>query len=252
MNLLSTANKYIGTKEVAGSVHNPAIVKMYSEVGFPGVKDDETAWCAAFVGFILKKAGMPYMKSLSARSYLKYGKKLTEPKEGAIAVFWRGKPDGWQGHVGFVTKWDHKYIWVLGGNQNNEVNETKMERSKLLGLRWPIEAPQKPQKPDARVIGTSTKLSVFQGIRRSITVLGTGIAGIFSLDTFGMGVDMATQLKAFMTEYWIFIFLGGLAFTWLLLKWNEWKHIVDFQEGRYIPSKMAEEKENVDVPTKPL
>lgn len=239
---LNTAKKYIGIQEVVGKKHNPKVVKMYAAVGFPEIKDDETAWCAAFTGSVLKEAGLPYLRSLSARSYLTYGKKLVEPREGAVVVFWRGSPTSWQGHVGFVTKWDSKYVWVLGGNQNNEVNETKYERSKVLGYRWPIDAKPQPEKVEKKVIQNSTKLSFFQNIRRGIAVLGTGIAGIFSLDTFNMSIEMATAMKSFMTEYGIYLVLGGIALTWLLLKWNEWKHIVDFQEGRYVPSKM--EKEN--------
>ena len=243
---LQTAKKYLGTKEIVGKEHNPKIVKMYSNVGFPEIKDDETAWCAAFTGSVLKESGYPFMKSLSARSYLSYGKKLSDPKEGAIVVFWRGSPTSWQGHVGFVTKFDNKYVWVLGGNQNNEVNESKYERSKVLGYRWPIEDKPKVVKVDKKVVDNSTKLSFLQGIRRFITILGTGIAGIFSMDTFNLGIDISTQLKTFLSNYGIFLALGSMVLTWFLLKWNEWKHIVDFQEGRYTPSKLVD-KETKDA-----
>jgi len=247
MTWLNIAKKYIGTKEVVGNKHNPTILKMYSSVGFPEVKDDETAWCAAFVGSVLKESGYPFMKSLAARSYLTYGKKLTEPKEGCIVVFWRGKPDGWQGHVAFVTKYDDKWVWALGGNQSNTVSEQKFDRKKVLGYRWPVEGKVEPTSVTKQVVKNSTKLSFLQKIRTTLTTLGVGVGSIFTLDTFNMGIDMVTSMKAFMVDNAALLLLGAIGLTWFILKWNEWKHIADFKEGRYIPSKMEEGKEVTDV-----
>ena len=91
-----------GTWEYADG-HNPKILQYFADVGHSEVKDDETAWCAAFVGAMLKRAGMPHTGKLNARSYLDWGDEvaLEDAQEGDIVVFWRGTPDGWQGHVGF-------------------------------------------------------------------------------------------------------------------------------------------------------
>ena len=128
----------IGTKEIPGEEDNPAIVAMFADAGFPGVKDDETAWCAGAQNSWLVRSGQPGTKSLAARSFMQWGKPLTKPRVGCIVVFWRGSPNGWQGHVGMYVREDEKYIYVLGGNQRNSVNISRYSKSRLLGYRWPV------------------------------------------------------------------------------------------------------------------
>ena len=52
---------------------------------------------------------------------------------GAVAVF---KRDG-GGHVGFAIGQDRSHIYVLGGNQGDAVNVTRVKREQLRALRWP-------------------------------------------------------------------------------------------------------------------
>lgn len=134
---LLEALKLDGLKEVPGSGHNPEIVKLFADAGAPQVKDDETAWCAAFVGACLRRSGYLSTGALTARSYLKFGKEVSDPQRGDIAVFSRGN-SAWQGHVGFVVKANQNYVWLLGGNQDNAVNVTRYGRGNLLGFRRPV------------------------------------------------------------------------------------------------------------------
>jgi uncharacterized protein (TIGR02594 family) len=127
-----------GVREIAGEKHDPTVLQYYADAGHPQIDDDETAWCAAFVGAMLQRSGISGSKSLAARSYLQWGKKLSKPKPGCVVVFWRNSPRSWQGHVGFYVKEDDKYIYTLGGNQRNAVNISKYPKSKLLGYRWPV------------------------------------------------------------------------------------------------------------------
>lgn len=102
-----------------------------------GINPKETPWCAAFVNSILKESGYTGTNSNLARSFLKYGEKVSEPKIGDIVVFPR--EISWQGHVGFY--YGNKeingelYYLILGGNQNNEVNITPYKASTALGIR---------------------------------------------------------------------------------------------------------------------
>lgn len=125
-----------GTKEIKGKRHNPKVLAYFADAGFSGIKDDETAWCAGFANAMLERAGYAGSKSLAARSFLNWGKKLSRPKMGCIVVFKRGN-SSWQGHVGFYAGETKKYIYVLGGNQRNEVNVSRYPKSKFLGYRWP-------------------------------------------------------------------------------------------------------------------
>lgn len=128
-----------GVKEIKGERHNSVILEYFDHVGHGWVKDDETPWCAAFVGACLERSGIKSTGSLAARSYLNWGKEVTTPKYGDIVVFWRGKKNGWQGHVGFFVKEDRGYIYVLGGNQRNAVNVSRYPKSRLLGYRRPSD-----------------------------------------------------------------------------------------------------------------
>lgn len=131
------ARKEIGTKEIPGPKHNPEVVGWFAQVGHSWVTDDETAWCAAFMGAMLQLGGLPSTRKLNARSYMDWGKPVPvdEAQEGDVVVFTRGDPNGWQGHVGFYVRDEGKHIIVLGGNQSNMVNEARYPASRLLGVR---------------------------------------------------------------------------------------------------------------------
>jgi len=130
------AEKDLGTWEWKDG-HNPKVVQYFHDVGHAWVKDDETAWCAAFVGAILKRAGMPHTGKLNARSYLHWGDPISidQAQLGDIVVFWRGTPSGWQGHVGFYEDHDDNEVMVLGGNQSDQVNVKTYPRDRLLGVQ---------------------------------------------------------------------------------------------------------------------
>lgn len=124
-----------GTQEILGGQHNPRILEYFEKVGHDWVQDDETAWCAAFVGWCLESAGIPSTKKLNAQSYMKWGKVSLRPKLGDLVVFWRITPTSGFGHVGFLIRVNGSYIWVLGGNQENGVCITKYPTRQLLGFR---------------------------------------------------------------------------------------------------------------------
>lgn len=134
---LIEARKYLGVREIPGVNHNPLILRMWKAIKRGGIKDDETPWCAAFVGFCLENIGVQSSRFESAASYLKWGTSLAEPVRGCVAVFTRNGG----GHVGFVTGVDNAgRLLVLGGNQGNEVNVRAFPRDRLAldGLRWPV------------------------------------------------------------------------------------------------------------------
>jgi hypothetical protein len=62
------AKSYLGTKEFEGPADNPKIMEMYKSVGHDWVEHDEVAWCAAFVGQCLEKAGLRPVRVTSSSS----------------------------------------------------------------------------------------------------------------------------------------------------------------------------------------
>lgn len=124
-----------GTKAIAGALHAPEILKYFSEIGAAWVKDDETAWCAAFVNWCLKSAKLKFSGALNARSFLTYGSATLTPKLGDIVVLWRINRDGPYGHVGFFVAQTHDRVYILGGNQGDAVNISAYDKTFLLGYR---------------------------------------------------------------------------------------------------------------------
>lgn len=137
---LDLARGEIGTHEVAGPSDNPRIMAYYRDAGHPEIDHEETPWCAAFVGAMLKRAGYPNTRSLAARSYCTYGVGLDTPVSGCIMVKKRGG-NSWEGHVGFfVGEGSPGYIKVLGGNQRDAVNVAEFPKSEVIAYRMPVAA----------------------------------------------------------------------------------------------------------------
>ena len=130
------ARSYIGTTEGPGPADNPVIMEMYASVGHEWVEHDSVAWCAAFVGHCLEKAGIKSTRKLTARSYLDWGVPVetADAQQGDIGVIPRGS-SSWQGHVFFIDRIEGAWVWGLGGNQNDAVTVKRFPVSKLLGVR---------------------------------------------------------------------------------------------------------------------
>lgn len=144
MNHLQIAFGEYGNREIQGFRDNPEILKYFIALGFDAswIKD-ETSWCAAFVNWVLKQANLPYQNKLNARSFLEIGTPVTVPQLGDVVVFWRGlHKDEFigdtklkKGHVGFFIREHDGFIYVLGGNQSNQVKISPYPKYKLLGYR---------------------------------------------------------------------------------------------------------------------
>lgn len=139
---LAGASHDLGLHEGVGKSNNPVVVALFKDAGFPGVKDDATAWCAAFVGAHLQRAGFKPSGSLAARSYEGWGVGLKEPVLGCVCTKKRGNST-WQGHVFFVVglSADGKKVFGLGGNQSDGVTVAEFKRSEVTSFRWPSSLP---------------------------------------------------------------------------------------------------------------
>jgi uncharacterized protein (TIGR02594 family) len=101
-------------------------------------------WCGDFVEtcIALSLPGEPLPANpYLARNWLKVGTEIQQPAPGAIVVFYRGDPNGTSGHVGFYISEDSSYYHVLGGNQDNRISVARLDKKRLLGLRWPATYP---------------------------------------------------------------------------------------------------------------
>lgn len=131
------ALEFVGQREIKGVKHNPLILKMWAAIRAP-FTDDETPWCAAFVGSCLEAVGIKSTRSPRARSYETWGVPMREGAIGAVLVFSRGTGAG---HVGFYAGEDNTAYHVLGGNQGDAVNISRLPKSRLVAIRWPLMEP---------------------------------------------------------------------------------------------------------------
>jgi uncharacterized protein (TIGR02594 family) len=132
---LDVAAKYLGVAEApAGAAPNPTILKFQAVVHNPA--DDEVPWCAAFANDVLSEAGIEGTNKPNARSFMDWGVETDNPEPGDIVVFWRGDPNGWQGHVAFFVEFlEGALVRVLGGNQHDSVCYANFPTARVLGYR---------------------------------------------------------------------------------------------------------------------
>lgn len=135
MKHLELALSKIGTKEIVGVKNNPEILNWAKDIGHSWVKSDETAWCSIFVNWVCKNTNLDFTGKLNARSWLDVGESVKNPKIGDVVIFWRESKHSWKGHVAFFIRETESLIYVLGGNQSNQVKISAYPKEQLLGYR---------------------------------------------------------------------------------------------------------------------
>jgi uncharacterized protein (TIGR02594 family) len=140
--ILVEAVKHIGTKEIVGKQHNPTILSWAKALGLEKVyTNDEIPWCGLFVAYCAHAAGLDVVKHpLWALNWNKYGNVAKVAMLGDVLTFTRNGG----GHVGFYVGEDATHYHVLGGNQNNSVSVSRIEKSRLSQARrtaWKIAQP---------------------------------------------------------------------------------------------------------------
>jgi uncharacterized protein (TIGR02594 family) len=135
---VAEAENLMGTTEILGTRHNPEIMDWSKslDIHYPG---DEIPWCGLFVahcvGATIPEELLP-SNPLGARRWERFGE-ASEPRYGAIMVFWRDSPGSGKGHVGFYTGEDTDAYRILGGNQKNTVSVAWISKERFTKARWP-------------------------------------------------------------------------------------------------------------------
>lgn len=103
-----------GLKEDYGSGSNQKILNIIKWALSWANDDSKIAYCAIGLSNAISEL-KSFKPILAARHFLKVGDPVEHgPVFGDIVVFWRGKPDGWKGHVGLYIRETKNYIYVLG------------------------------------------------------------------------------------------------------------------------------------------
>lgn len=92
-------------------------------------------WCARFMNMVLARSGHRTTGSDMASSFANYGRRVSGPQVGAIAVMSRGRRGG---HVGIVSGIDAKgNPIVVSGNHSRRVAEATYSRSRVYAYVMP-------------------------------------------------------------------------------------------------------------------
>jgi uncharacterized protein (TIGR02594 family) len=141
--LFDIAQRFSGMREIEGEMNNPAILSMLQlDMRWPD--SDEVPWCSGFANYCAWLLRLPRSKSLRARSWLTVGHPVTLEQAVVgfdVVVLSRGaSPPGPEvldapGHVGVFAGLEVPRVYLLGGNQNNEVNVSPYALDRVLGVR---------------------------------------------------------------------------------------------------------------------
>lgn len=135
--MLVEAIKLYGETEIPGKASNPVILAMAYATGLKEFyTNDDIAWCSLFIRYLAHVTGKPYRDTnLMAKSWLKWGDPVMVPELGDVLIFWRGKPSAPTGHVGLYVGESKTNFFVLGGNQDNQINIVPISKKRLQGAR---------------------------------------------------------------------------------------------------------------------
>ena len=98
--------------------------------------DRSTLWCARFMNFVLERSGYQGTGSDAAKSFASYGRRISAPQVGAIAVMTRGKNGG---HVGIVSGFDSagNPVIISGNSRGRMVYEGVYPRGRIYAYVMP-------------------------------------------------------------------------------------------------------------------
>lgn len=90
-------------------------------------------WCAHFMNMVERKIGRSGTGSGMARSYARYGRRVSSPRAGDIAVL--ARKGG--GHVGYVMGVEGSKVTLLSGNHGGKVGIGSYSRSRVVAFVRP-------------------------------------------------------------------------------------------------------------------
>jgi uncharacterized protein (TIGR02594 family) len=128
-------------RELPGAADSPIIQWFHELAGLGPNEHDEVPWCSGFVNAMAWLANLPRSKRANARSWLNVGQviDLSEAEVGYDVVVLKrlinGRDDGYSGHVGFYAGRTSTHVFLLGGNQSNQVTLAPFPLKDILGVR---------------------------------------------------------------------------------------------------------------------
>jgi uncharacterized protein (TIGR02594 family) len=159
------AQKYVGMGEIKdNAILSQTMGKMLGQ----GIDPSRTPWCAAFVNTMLQANGIKGSGSLTAISFLQWGKPTSTPQQGDVVVT-QPLVKGATGHVGLFAGYEyqngHRMVKILAGNASDRVAYQTFPESVIRGYRQPPSVSELQTDPTMK--GVVAMNSVPRGIRNN-------------------------------------------------------------------------------------
>jgi uncharacterized protein (TIGR02594 family) len=173
-------------------------IERYISLAHTGALGDP--WCAIFANAMLESSGVPGSRSPSSQSFRTHPAfvQLQAPALGCLCVFWRGSKNSGLGHVGFYGGENATHVWVVGGNEQNMVQDEALPKDSptfgLIGYWWPRSVALPTGGPILLPAGTPTSIKTPGGVPDVPAVppahpLVTGATVTGKMSTFGGPAD---------------------------------------------------------------
>jgi uncharacterized protein (TIGR02594 family) len=126
---------YYAERPLSGKMSNPVILDFIKATSYPVTDSDEVPWCSAFLVFIFQQCGIATPANAAARSWLNYSVETDQPALGDIVVLAWPKEAPTNAHVGLFIRETADLVYILAGNQNDEVDITPWRKRSVLSYR---------------------------------------------------------------------------------------------------------------------
>jgi len=168
--MAAEALRFWNLHEDPGPANNPVIMGWVDEIkAIPGkgsvavyTDDTKQAWCGLFMAHLAHATGQPFPNDpLWALSWANFGTLSPQAALGDVLVFNRydkhGKLIG--GHVGLYVAEDDEAFHVLGGNESDQVEITRVVKGRLKSPRRPAYPSGIPANVKPLYVNTGGALS---------------------------------------------------------------------------------------------
>lgn len=126
---------YYGERPLSGKMSNPQILEFIKATSYPDTGSDEVPWCSAFLVYIFQQCGINTSANAAARSWLNYSVPTDQPSLGDVVVLAWPAAAPTNAHVGLFIRETAELVYILAGNQNDEVDISPWRKRSVLSYR---------------------------------------------------------------------------------------------------------------------
>ncbi len=130
---LSAPDRISAARAEAPAAHADVVAEAERWLGSRNMTGKSGPWCAHFASYVLQRTGHRPLANGMASSALSYGRRLSEPRVGALAVV--TTRIGYAAHVGFVSgvRSDGS-IELISGNWGRRVSDAPFPRRSVVAF----------------------------------------------------------------------------------------------------------------------